>query len=83
MAVNTEGKLTTEDFEKLLGSNTYAKPTHAEEAINMLTAVSDVAMALTGGKPCIASMGYAYAVTITVMWKYTRPIHCNQYGASG
>ena len=48
MAANLEGegKASTKNFEKLLGSTTYAKPKLIEEAINMLMAVSKVAMKL-------------------------------------
>ena len=60
MAANTEGKAMTKDFEKLVCSNTYAKPMQAKEVINILTAVSNVVVALAGGKPCITLMGYAY-----------------------
>jgi len=67
--------LTTKGFEKLLGSNTYAKSTHAEEAINMLRGVLNEAVALAGGKPCIALTGYAYVVTL--IRNYTRPITTN------
>ena len=51
IAANAERKLTIKDSEKFLGSNTYVKSIHSKEAINMLTSVENVAMALAGGKP--------------------------------
>ena len=76
LAANTEGKALIEDFEKLLSSNTYTEPLLAEEAVNMLAAVLNVAMKLAGGKLCIALMGYVYADKL--MRLHDRPITVNK-----
>ena len=73
---NNKGISSTEAFEKLLGSNTYGKPLQAEEGINMSTVVAKVGEKLAEDKPCIASMGYAYAAKI--MWTHDCPIAINK-----
>ena len=66
MAANLagEGKAFTKDFEKLLGSTTYANPKLIEEVINMLMTVSKAARKLAGDQPCIASIAHTYAAKL-------------------
>lgn len=58
MAANLEGegKMSVEDFNKILGSTAYAEPKIIEDAIKTLVAVSKTTEKLAGDKPCIASM---------------------------
>lgn len=64
--------MSVKDFDKLLGSTSYAEPTVTKEAIKMLVAVLKVAEKLAGDHPCIASMGYKYAAEL--VHYHSRPI---------
>ena len=68
-----EGKASVEDFDKILGSTTYAEPKIITDAIKMLVAVSKREEKLAGDKPCIASVGYTYAAEF--MGQLDQPIN--------
>ena len=63
-----EGKMSIEDFSKLLGSSACAEPTIIDEAVKMLETVAMVAKKLAGGHHCIASIGYKYAAELMIAW---------------
>ena len=68
LAAGLEGhsKTSIEDFNKILGSSHYAKPTLVEDAAKMLESVSKTAEKLASDKPCIALIGYSLASELMV-----------------
>ena len=59
-----EGKMSLDDFHKLLSSDVCAKPTITDEAIKMLATAAKAAELLAGGKQCIASVGFKHAAEL-------------------
>ena len=60
-----QGKTFIDDFNEILGSTHYVKPTVIKDASKMLESVSKIAEKLAGDKPCIASIGYSLASKLT------------------
>ena len=59
-----EGKTSIEDFNKVLGSMTYAEPKVIKDASKILEAVLKTVVKLAGDHPCITSIGYLLAATL-------------------
>ena len=62
--LDSEGKTSIEDFNKILGSMAYAEPRMIEDAVKMLEAVSKMAVKLAGNHPCIILIAYTQAATL-------------------